>query len=127
MAVTLPAIFVPEYVDTGWFDNGGFNPPPSSLGPSGWFNRDLTDDIPITLNILEPVFFSDKDLFLLLSKEFAGTPYHTPRGDIQLPAGITVELTAALFNDPDTFFVPIAIRALKQSDTMLRNEVRRIR
>lgn len=107
-------VYVPEYSDTGWFDNDGFR-------MLSWFNRDLTDDAPITLNILEPVFLDDPDLIILLQGD--GTPY----GDIELPAGITVELTAALFDDPDTFFTPIAIRALKQSDQMLKNEVRRIR
>lgn len=120
-------VYVPEYADTGWFDNDGYTKP-------SWFNRDLTDDAPITLNILEPVFFDDPDLILLLQGDGSGTPNGTPipnrgvpGGLIFLDAGITVELTAAFFDDPDTFFVPIAIRALKQSDQMLKNEVRRIR
>jgi hypothetical protein len=94
-------VYEPQYAITGWLDNSGYR-------ELSWFWRDLTNDVPKTLAFLFPIFVDDPDV-------------------IFVPPPITVELTAGFYDDPDTLFTPIAIRALKQSDTMLKNEVRRIR
>lgn len=100
-------VYEPAYVATGWFQGS------AGITPQSWCDRDLTSDIGggggvIVLEILEPPFVNDPD-------------------DIFQPPPITVELTAAFFDDADLIFTPIAVRALGPPDQMLKNEVRRIR
>jgi hypothetical protein len=112
-------VYVPEYVLTGWFDDNGYR-------TLSWFNRDLTSDTPIKLNIFEGAFFDDDDVVFLLDGS-PGTPIHQLPPRFPPTAGIWVELLAGFVDDPDSIFTPMTIRALVAADKMLRNEVRRIR
>lgn len=111
-------VYEPEYAITGWLDNNGYR-------ELSWFCRDLTNDVPLTLTFLAPIFIDDPDVIYLLTGPGTPIPQYPP-GAPPL-AGITVQLLAGFFDDPDGYFTPIAIRTLKQSDAMLKNEVRRIR
>lgn len=97
-------VYEPAAFISGWFDGEG------GLVPLSWWDRDLTstNGVLVNLNILEPMFVDDDDVFLVMPP-------------------ITVELTAGYFEDEDLIFVPMSVRALDAPDQMLKNEVRRIR
>jgi|SRR5215471_4810360 len=120
-------VYEQQYYLTGWEDSIGLNLP-------SWWDRDLanTGGAIIKLVILEPVFVFDDPVF------FSGpdVPVQLPPGTdnrprpmlpAQVQPHITVEVLPAFFDDGDTFFLPMAVRALDAPDKMLQNEVIRVR
>jgi hypothetical protein len=112
-------VYVPEYVITGWFDDNGYR-------KLSWFSRDLTDGVPIKLDIFVGAFFDDDDVVFLLDGG-PGTPISQLPDRFPPTSGIWVELLAGFFDDKDLIYTPMTVRALVASDKMLKNEVRRIR
>jgi hypothetical protein len=94
-------VYEPQYAITGWLDNSGYR-------QLSWFWRDLTNDVPKTLNYFFPAFYDDPDDFLVMPP-------------------ITVQVFASFFDDADLIFTPSSIRALVGPDQTLKNEIRRIR
>lgn len=98
MATTF--VYEPQYLLSGWYDDRG-------MSMLSWYDRDLAGTV-VTLAYAEAPFVVNVSTF------FAPPP-------------ITVEVFAPFFVNQSLTFHPLAVRALKPPDEMLRNEVRRVR
>jgi hypothetical protein len=99
--------YEPEYRYAGWFDADSRTVPQ-------WFDRDLVEDVPKKLAVLETELFLDDDVIFKMEG---------PTGE----SLITVIVFPSLFLDDDLIFHPVAMRRLGPPDRYLKNEVIRVR
>ena len=127
-------IYEASFVRTGWWDTGGVMLP-------SWFDDDLATDDPQgqpdeLIDILDHVFMHvDEDTFfhglddgpLPLPPDENGIPRPTLPTPQNTPVIVVEVYHKKVFDDVDTIFAPVSVRALDAPDQMLKNEVRRIR
>jgi len=100
MAWNPTKLFEPQYLLSGWYDDGG-------MSMDSWFDQDYAGTI-IFLVRAEPPFFINQNIFFT-------------------PPPITYEVLAPFFVNESTFFYPVFVRILGSPDQMIKNEVLRVR